>query len=279
MEMYGRRGGALAAQVLILVLFIVLAFTFLYPLYFMFINSMKTIGDYMADLFSLPSRWQIENYRTIFTQFRIHVYMKNSLIITVFSVVSQLTIATFASYAFAKIRFPGSRAAFMIMLLAMFVPGQVTLIPVYVFFARLGLLNTYPGIILAYTAGVPSVIMLLTAQFRGIPNELFEAVHMDGGGYFYIIGNVVLPMGKPAIGIALIFQIIGVYNNLFTALILINEQRMKTVILALTGLVRSQSGNPPYQLTGLVISALPLLVVYLVFQKFIVRGLTIGSLK
>lgn len=279
MDIYARRGRALVGQILILSMFIVLAFTFLYPLYFMFINSLKNIGDYMSDLFSLPGEWQFDNYRTIFTQFKIQVYMKNSLIITVFSVVSQLTIATFAAYAFAKIRFPGSRAAFMIMLLAMFIPGQVTLIPVYVFFARLGLLNTYPGVVLAYTAGVPSVIMLLTAQFRGIPNELFEAVHMDGGGYFYIIRNVVLPMGKPAIGIALIFQIIGVYNNLFTALILINEQRMKTVIVALTGLVRSQSGNPPYQLTGLVISALPLLVVYLVFQKFIVRGLTIGSLK
>ncbi|MCF7943330.1 MAG: carbohydrate ABC transporter permease [Spirochaetia bacterium] len=267
------------SQIFILAAFIILAFTFLYPLYFMMINSLKTQADYMAGLFNLPEVWNFHNYKIIFTQFQIHLYMKNSLIITFFSVVLQLTVSVFASYAFAKIRFPGSRIAFLVLLVVMFIPGQITMIPLYILFAKLRLINSFLGVVIAYAAGVPSVIMLMTANFRSIPNELIEAVNIDGGGYFYIIKNVIVPLGKPAIGIALIFQIIGVYNNLFIPLILLNKQEMKTVIVALTSLVQTHSGNPPLQMTGLVISSLPLLISYLFFQRYIVQGLTVGSIK
>jgi raffinose/stachyose/melibiose transport system permease protein len=269
-------------QIAILLVFLVLAFTFLYPLYFMGVNSLKTRADYQTDMFSLPpaERVYVQNYTIIMGQFNILLYMRNSTVVVLGSLAMIFATCITAGYSFAKLRFPASRPIFFAVIATMFIPGQVTMIPMYVMFARMGLLDSHLGVMFAYLGGmIPSTVLLLTSNFRSIPTELVEALKMDGGGYFRTILDVILPMGKAAISIMVIFNSIWIWNDLFTPLILLQRQELKTVMVAISGFVTRQANNPQLQMTGLAMSSVPVLLVYLIFQKYIVRGITLGALK
>ena len=282
----GVPGGKSAARAvgltIVFILFLALAFTFLYPLFFMLANSLKSSADYMANVFSLPApdRWKLDNYSIIVSQFNILLYFRNSAIVTVVTVALLLALSTFAGYALAKLRFRGSRPIFLALFATTFIPAQVTLIPLYVMFARLGLVNNLAAVIATYLAAfLPAAILLLASNFRAIPDSMIESARIDGAGYFSTVWSIVVPMGKPALGICIIFNVISAWNDLFTPLILLPKQEMKTVIVALAGLMSRFSSRPTLQLTGLIMASLPVLLVYLAFQKYIVKGLTMGSFR
>jgi ABC-type glycerol-3-phosphate transport system permease component len=267
--------------VLVFLILIILTMSFLYPLYFMLINSLKTRNEYFVNPFALPHEGlQLINYTTMISQFKILTLFKNTFIISAGTVILILAVGTLASYAFAKLRFKGKSVIFVAVLMTMFVPSQVTIIPLFVSFSKVGLVNTYLSVILAYLAlFLPEAVLLLTANFRGILDEMVEAAEIDGCSYLQKIWHVIVPMGRAAIFLAIIFYFIMSWNDLFTPMIFLTRMDKRTVMVALAALMGRYSGSPTYQFAGLLLSAIPALIVYFIFQRNIIRGLSMGAIK
>ena len=269
-----------ATTICIFILLCVMTFTFLYPLWYMVVNALKTKQQYYMNQFSLPPSLNFKNFTSIIVDFKILTYFASSMIVCVTSVVLILGFALFASYAFAKLRFKGKGIAYACILATMFMPGQVSMIPAYVMFAKVGLIDNYWSVILSYlAAALPAAILLMNGSITGIPNELLESARIDGAGYFRTVGNVVLPLSVSAIAINVIFNFIGYWNDLLTPMLYLSAPEKQTVMVALTGLVQKTSSLPTYQLAGLLISVLPAVILYLLLQKFMIKGMMVGSIK
>jgi ABC-type glycerol-3-phosphate transport system permease component len=268
-------------NLLVFFILIVLTASFLYPLYFMLINSLKTRNEYFVNPFTLPREGlQTINYTTMISQFKILTLFKNTFIISAGTVILILAVGILASYAFAKLRFKGKAVIFVAVLMTMFVPSQVTIIPLFVSFSKVGLVNTFLSVILAYLAlFLPEAVLLLTANFRGILDEMVEAAEIDGCSYLQKIWHVIVPMGRAAIFLAIIFYFIMSWNDLFTPMIFLTRMDKRTVMVALAALMGRYSGSPTYQFAGLLLSAIPALIVYFIFQRSIIRGLSMGAIK
>lgn len=259
-----------------------LALVFLYPLFFLLINSLKDKVAYYKDPFILPQTVSFKHYESLIKNFGVFGYIKNTLIISVFSILLTLVCALTASYTFAKLKFKGKNIAYMSIICTMFIPAQVTMIPLYVLISKLKLLNTFTGVVLTTSAAMlPSTIMLLRSNFTSISDEMFEAARIDGANYFRIVWNILIPIGKPAIAISSIFNFLVVCNDLFRPMILLRgvEKRTLTVALAALSNQTTKGGDPTYMFAAMFVSALLPLVIYLIFSKQLVKGLTMGSIK
>jgi ABC-type glycerol-3-phosphate transport system permease component len=268
-------------RVVIFAVLLILAISFLYPLYYMLINSLKSLGEYYVNPFGLPqAKLEWQNFVTMISQFKILKLFGNSFIISFFTVLGLVVFGTLAAYSFAKVDFKGKNGIYLAILATLFVPAQVTMIPMYISFAKIGLVDSYLGVVIAYLAMfLPETIMLMTANFKSIPNELLEAATIDGCGYFGRLRHVVMPMGWPAISLTIIFFFIASWNDLFTPMVLLKSMDKRTVMVALSSLIGRYTGDPPFQYAGLLMSAIPALAVYAIFQKSIVKGMSMGAIK
>jgi raffinose/stachyose/melibiose transport system permease protein len=253
----------------------------LYPFFYMFLNSVKSRTDYLVNPFSvwgLKLTW--ENYQTMISQFRILSLFQNTFVISFFTILLLLCLGIVASYAFAKLRFKGKDVIYLLIISTMFIPVQATIIPLYVFFSKLGMVNTSWSVVFIYVGMfIPEVILLMTSGFRGIPDELIEAARLDGAGYFDVIRYVIIPMGMPAIILCIIFYFIVTWNDLFTPLIMLQSMDKRTVMVALAALLSRYGGDPTFQFAGLVLASIPAILVYAIFQRYIVKGISLGATK
>lgn len=260
---------------------LLLSITNLYPFFYMVLNSAKSRTDYLKNPFSvfgLELTW--DNYLTMISQFKILNLFKNTFIISFFTIIFLLLIGIVASYAFAKISFRWKSTIYLLIIATMFIPVQATIIPLYMMYSKIHLINTPWSVILTYLGMfLPEVILLMTSTFRGIPDEIIEAATLDGAGYFNILRYVIIPMGRPAIILCVIFYFIVTWNDLFTPLILLQDMSQRTVIVALAALVSRYSGDPTLQFAGLVLASIPAFLVYAIFQQYIIKGISMGSGK
>ena len=273
-----------AVQAVIFICMSLISLSFLYPLFFMLINSFKTKVLYYTYPFSIPlaSDAIFENYQVMIGSFKIFRLFKNTAIIVIVSGVLLTIFAIFASYGFAKLDFKGKRPIYMGMLATMVIPGQVTMIPMYIMYSKVGLINNHWSVITIYLGTfVAGNILLMTSFFKGISGEMLEAAKIDGCGYFNTVRNVIIPMGIPAIMINIIFNAVGMWNDLLTPMIFLTKDKYRTVMPALANLIQGgqRASEPTLQMAGLLLSSLPMILVYLVFQRYIVKGITMGSIK
>ena len=268
-------------EALIFLALLVLSISNLYPLFYMFMNSIKARTDYFISPFrvwGLRLTW--DNYRTMISQFRILNLFKNSFFISFFSIILLLCFGIVASYAFAKLNFRWKNIIYLLVISTMFIPVQATIVPLYVFFSKLHLVNTYWSVIFMYVGMfIPEVILLMTSGFRGIPDELIEAAKLDGAGYFDVLRYVIIPMGRPAIILCVIFYYIVTWNDLFTPMLLLQSMDRRTVMVALAALLSRYSGDPTFQFAGLVLASIPAILVYAIFQRYIIKGISLGATK
>src|SRR5512143_573325 len=269
-------------SVLIFLMLLILSVSNLYPLFFMFLNSLKSHTDYLKSPFSLPDFRHLSwgNYSTMISQFQILNLFKNTLFISVFTILFILIFGIIASYAFAKLQFKGKDVIYFLVISSMFVPVQVTIIPLYMLYSKIHLVNTYWAVILTYLGMFLSeTILLMTSAFRGIPDEIIEAAELDGAGYFDTLRYVIVPMGKSAIILCIIYYFIVTWNDLFTPMILLTDMDLRTVMVALASLISRYSGDPTLQFAGLVLAAIPAILVYAIFQNYIIKGIGEGSTR
>ncbi|BBH22028.1 sugar ABC transporter permease [Paenibacillus baekrokdamisoli] len=267
------------ASLYLLVLIFVVAFSF--PLYWLFVNSIQPLFTGTA---WFPLHPTLENYHLAFTLRPYWMFFKNSVILTTISVVLPLFFSFFSGFAFARLRAKFKGFLFMIILSTMMVPATVILIPQYVLFHEYGLLGTYLPWILGGIGGSPFVIFLYRQFFMNIPMELDEAARMDGCSTYGIIFRIYIPISLPVIATAGIL----LFNNswgadFLTPFMFLQESQypLSTALLQI-GYIYPKSPNieiPQVQFAALVIFILPILVVYLFGQRFLVSGIMTGAVK
>lgn len=268
------------ALVFITVFMILLTISFLYPLWYMFSNALKTRVDYYTNPFGLPKEVTFDNFRSILLDYNVGRNIFNSLLIAVIATVLVIVTSAFASYAFAKLHFKHKALAYAVVLSTMFLPAQVTMIPKYAMFAKMGLIDSMWSVILSYwAAGVPGAVLLMRNAFAGISNEVIESAKLDGAGFFTIVWRIVVPMGFSGIAIVIIFQFINAWNDYLTPLLYLQSPEKMTLMVTLSQMVTKYGDFPTIQFAGLFISVLPTLLVYLVLQKYMLKGAASGAIK
>ena len=255
------------------------AFVMIFPIYWMFATAVRPhaeIFEAVAQL--LPSSQSWSNFRTVLTRYPVLIWVENSVVIAVVAVVLTVFINLLCGYTFAKFRFPGRNILFFAILGALMVPIQVILVPEFLIVSWLGLLNTYLGVILPRAAEAFGIFMV--RQFMvSIPDELIEAARLDGAGELTIFFRIVLPLSKPIIAVLVIFTFMWRWNDFAWPLVALTDQDMFTVPLGLNllrGEVNPDWGNV---MALALLSLLPMLAIFLAFQRYLIQGIASTGLK
>ncbi|MBN8636637.1 MAG: carbohydrate ABC transporter permease [Anaerolineae bacterium] len=228
----------------------------------------------------IPTQPTLESYNLVLTQqdVRLDLWLRNSLFAASGYTIAVLIVCTPAAYAFARLRFPGNRLLFGILLVTIMIPGQVTLIPNYLLMRDLKWLDTFYALILPGAANVFGVF-LLRQFFMQIPAELEEAAVLDGAGYFGRFRHVIIPLSTNALTALAIFVFLGHYNDLFWPIIVTSSLETRTLPVGLSIIQSSYAGQyRPMILAGVVLSTTPILIVYALFQRRIIQGVTLTGM-
>jgi multiple sugar transport system permease protein len=269
-----------ASHVLIHLALLGLVAVSILPLLYMLSTSIKPDGSE----FEFPIRWipahiAWENYARAFTQVRTLTFLKNTLLVSIASLVGELLTASLAAYGFARLRFPGRDLLFVLMLSTLMLPYIVTLIPLFVLFRTLGWINTLlPLIVPAFFGGHPLYICLLRQTYLGLPRELDDAAKIDGAGYFRTWWSVLLPLTRPALATVIILSLVFHWNDFVAPLVYLNSQDNFTLALGVR-LFRDQY-RTFFNLTMAfsTMMSLPIILVFFIFQKHFVRGIAMSGL-
>ncbi len=258
----------------------------LYPLAYIVSLSLRRDSELtIATGGLIPKHFQWQNYRDAFDLMSTFVLsiprlMTNSAIIAVAAIAMCLTVSTLASYAFARMRFPGRKLVFYVLLLGLIVPIPVMLIPEFITIRNYGLMGTRWSLILPYVAfGMPLPVVILTTFFRRLPEEIFEACVLDGASHVRILRSVVLPLSKAPLITAAIFLALQYWNEFPLALVLIQDPTLSTVPLGL-GSVQGK-GVSAWELVAavIIITSVPIVALFTLFQGRLVRGVAQGAVK
>ncbi|MEO6349057.1 MAG: carbohydrate ABC transporter permease [Candidatus Limnocylindrales bacterium] len=227
------------------------------------------------------AQWTLSNYQTVLGSEGMANAFLNSLIVTIPATAIPITIAAFAAYAFAWIRFPGRGILFAIVVGLLVVPLQMSLVPILKLYGDAGLYGTFLGIWLAHTAfGLPLAIFLLYNFISQLPRDLFESASIDGATHFQTFIKVVLPLSVPALGAFAIFQFLWVWNDLLVALVFLGPGQDKAVMPTALSLLVGNRGEQWHLLTaGAFLTMVLPMIVFLALQRFFVRGILAGSVK
>ncbi len=207
------------------------------------------------------------------------LHLKNTLLITGFTMCGTLLSSSLVAYGFAMFRFKFREILFMLLLSTMMLPSQVTIIPLFIVFTSLGWVNTFKPLIIPSFFGSPFFIFLLRQFFLTIPRELNEAAIIDGAGYFSIYRRIVLPLSKPAIASVAIFQFMGAWNDFFGPLIYLNQMDKYPLSLALYAFRGIYSTDWQYLMAASIVVTLPCLVVFFLAQRYFIQGIALTGMK
>lgn len=251
------------------------------PFVFMLFTSLKSPAEIAnSSLWAPPKDWAFHNYADAASRGNLGTTFRNSLMIAVIKVPVGLLVSAAAAFALARIRFRRNRALLLVITLGAMVPVQVALAPMFTIMDRLDQLDSPLGIVLPYIAfGIPYEVFFMYGFFRSIPAELDEAARIDGATNFRLFVQVILPLAGPALAALFILDFVATWNEYAMALTLLHSQEAQTVPLALQGF-QTQFGSSYEQLNAFIImSILPVLIVYLMFQRFFTSGALAGAVK
>ncbi|GAA2899562.1 carbohydrate ABC transporter permease [Streptosporangium fragile] len=261
----------------------VLCVPFVFPTWWMVTSSLKPIQEIFAfPPRLLPETWDFSAYRQVFELQPFAEQYVNSLYIALIVTVGTMAVAAMAGYAFARIRFPGQNALFLVVLLGLLIPSEVTIVPLFQMVHTLGLTNTHWPLIVVPILGAPSVLatFIMRQFFIALPGELEEAARVDGLGRFGTFYRVALPLARPALGAVAIFTFLHSWNLYLEPIVYLSSPEMFTLPQALTQFVDAY-GGPMWnvQLAAATMTALPILVVFVLAQRQFVEGLAHTGLK
>jgi sn-glycerol 3-phosphate transport system permease protein len=257
----------------------VLAAIVLFPIYITVVNSLlrpDQIAAHPPGLFPTDPQW--DAYKVAWTDGHMGRYLVNSAVVTTAIVVGQLTLAILAAYAFAFLEFPGRNLIFGVFLATMMVPFEVVFFSNYKTIADLGLLNTYGGLILPFLATGFGAFLLRQA-FLTVPRDLRDASALDGIGHFRFLGQVVLPLARPTIAALAVFAFLSAWGQYLWPLVVTDDARSRTVQVGLRQLRDTSLDEINVTFAGVVLASIPLVILLLIFQRQLVRGLTAGAVK
>lgn len=226
----------------------------------------------------LPSTVTFEHYSALFTRLDLARYMLNSAMIAVSVTLISIMVNSLAGYAFGKLRFAGRERLFRILMVALVIPAQVGMLPLFLLLKQMGLVNTYVGVMIPYLASVFGIF--LVRQFvLSIPDELLDAARVDGASEFRIFSMVVLPLIRPILVTLGIFSLLGAWNDFMWPLVILTEDAKYTLPVALSSLSREHVQDTELMMAGSVLTIAPVMLVFFFLQRAYVRGLMTGGLK
>ena len=281
------------------VLICVIAFTFLFPLYWIITGSFKTKQEILSSTpVWVPSEWVVTNYQNLMSKrsaplFSLSAFgytitgptvpaairwLVNTVVMSVSSMLLTCLTASMAGYALAKKRFYGRTILFSLIVCAMALPKQVILIPLLREMSALGLYDTIWAVIIPIV-GWPFGVFLLKQFAEGIPTEMVEACRIDGAGEWRTFTDVMFPMIKPGVGACAIFTFINSWNDYFMQLIMLTSSKNLTISLGIATMQAENSTDFGLLMAGSALASLPIIIVFLIFQKYFTKGITMGAVK
>ena len=252
----------------------------IFPFYIMLVGAFKP----PISLVTLPidlnpfQNLTLKNITKVLLDSDVFLWLKNSLVISISVAAATCFVGLTAGYAFARIDFKGKNFFFMLVMATMMMPKQMLLIPNYLVADRLGLVDTMIGVIL--TSIAPAFGVFLSRQFiTSLPSELFEAAEIDGCGEVLSFFRIALPLSAPAAGTVAIFSFFGCFNDYLWQLVMISDKHLKTLPIGVTLFAQTQQGNKAIQLAVALFATVPLTILFLLCQKFFIKGATDGAVK
>jgi len=228
-----------------------------------------------------PKQWSLDNFRSLFADQPFARWILNSVIISAATTVLGVFLACTSAYAFSRFRFTGRRVGLMMFLVSQMFPGTLMLIPLYIIVVKwLGLGSSYTGVVLVYcTIAIPFCVWMLKGYFDTIPKELEESALIDGASQAMIFFRIVLPLAKPAVAVTALFSFMTAWNEFVIAATFMNREDMYTIPVGLRFFVGGFSQQWGYFAAGSIIAAIPVMLLFLFLQKYLVSGLTAGAVK
>jgi raffinose/stachyose/melibiose transport system permease protein len=247
------------------------------PLYFVLVTALKTNRQFSESLFAPPTSLNLENFQTAWEAASIGVFMRNSAIVSVAAVALSIVLAVALAFAIVFLQWRGRNTLYTINLVLLAVPPLLLLVPVFNELADFGLVNNLFGAILLYAAlTIPFSVYLLVAYMRALPAAVIEAAVLDGVSIPGLLIRIVVPLSIPAIGTACIFSFIFCWNEFVYALVLLQDDAVRTLPAGLASLQGRFFTDFPVLLAAVTLSTLPLIATYVFFQRWLVRGIAVG---
>ncbi|WP_163853824.1 carbohydrate ABC transporter permease [Paenibacillus elgii] len=274
------KAGAKWSRGLINILLTIYALVTLYPLFWLFVSSFKTNEEFHSKPFSLPEVWQWDNFVRAWEVSAMGTSLVNSTIVTVLSLALTLVLGALAAYVLARFDFKLKPLFMGLFLLGMLIPIHSTLVPLFVLMKKVGLLDTYAALVFPYTAfELPLAIFVVAAYLTAIPKEIEEAALIDGTGYWGIFFRMMLPLSLPALSTIAILGFLRFWNDFAFALVFISKPALKTIPLSLSVFATGYATDYKLTMAAMSIAVLPTIIVYLLFQEQIMKGMTAGAVK
>lgn len=273
---------ALSAKYRKLIVHVVLlvgGFIMVVPFLWMLSTSFKSFADSMKvppEIF--PSVWHFDNYTAVFEKINFIRYYLNTILVTAARVIGQLLLCSLAAYAFAILRFPGKNIIFIIILSVLMVPSQVVMIPSFVLMRELNWLDTFyvlivPGVFSAFGT------FLLRQFFMTVPKDLEEAAKIDGCSYFRIYWNIYLPLSKSALVSLAIFTMLASWNDLLWPLIMTSSEERRVLTVGIASFEGQHATDYPLLMAGALMATLPIIVLFVFFQRYFIEGIALSGIK
>jgi ABC-type glycerol-3-phosphate transport system permease component len=267
---------AIPKQVILLIFSLVA----IYPIYYMIVTAFKTRPDWLHNQFGLPTPFTFQNIIDALNKGNIPLWFMNSLIVTVFSLIVSTVVSALAAYALARFRFAGRKLYFNSMIALMVIPPAVLILPLFVLMVNIGLINKLPSVIIIYSGLlIPFSVYLLVSFFRSLPPELFDAAAIDGCSNLDTFWRITLPLSTPAMVTLIVVNALFVWNELFIALVFLQDETVKTLMPGLTLFKGHFTVNEPLIMAGTLIATIPMILLYLFGQRLFVEGLVAGAVK
>ena len=277
-SIYGRTAGKIGCYAALLILAVI----FVFPLYWFFLNSFKSyeqLFQYPPKFWVWPFRFAnyLEAYK--YPAFDFGQMMKNSAIITITSVIGAVLSSSVVAFGFSRIRWRGRDQVFVLVILTMIIPTEIVLTPLYLIYSKLGLLNTWFPVIAPFFFAKPFYTFMLRQSMMGIPVEMDESAIVDGCTVWQRFTHIILPQVKPTVFAVIIMAMQDQWNNYLEPLIFINSNSKQTISVGLTFFSGMNATEWNLVFAGAVMVALPILIIFVFFQKYFIQGITMSGIK
>lgn len=258
-----------------------LAFMTVFPLYFMFSSAFKTRAEFIDNLLGLPTSLSLANYASVIQHPYLFTWFKNSFVLTAVSVIIATLVSIPAAFAFARMEFKGRNTLFALITPLMVIPPIVMIIPMFILFRTLRMINTLGGPIVIYTGlMIPFTIYLLRNFFVTVPKEIEEAALIDGASTLQILSLIYVPLSRPALITSMLVNVVWVWNELLIALVFLQSDELRTLVVGISvSLQKRFTLDVPALMAGLAIATIPMILLYFLGQRALVRGLVTGFQK
>ena len=270
------------SKILLLMMACIIAYLFLLPLLFMVFTSFKGVAESVTSTTLLPKEWTFENYIELFHNTdtsQVIQWLINTAIITICGTALRITTSVLAAYALARLNVPGKKIILIGLIWAMAIPEIVTYFPLFYIFKQIGGLNTYWALILPSGSGVMCIYLIYNFLID-FPKELEEAGLVEGANIFQILWHIVLPSVKPVVITQAFITFLGLYNSYLWPSLVINKNETRTITLGIAALVLGENyTNPGMMMASTVVSVIPVMIIFIFANKYIVKGFTHSGIK